>query len=261
VRGLDEAGQTSPMQQSPSVRHGALVEPHVGGGVHDPFTHESDELQQWTVLEQAPPVAPQLAGGVQTVVPVWVGSMHDSAPLQQGTVPEQAAFVGAQLGDAVQMLPVQESAPLQHGMPGGEQVAPVPAQTAGAVQTVGDPVQVSAELQQSALVAHVTPVPAQLAGRVHTLLPAGPAQAPAPERQQSASAMHELPIPPQDVAAWHWFPAQTSVAVQQGRLASQERPVAAQVGAAGGATHVPDEHTSVPQQASVAQEAPCAAHV
>jgi hypothetical protein len=196
--------------------------------VQVPLTQESDALQQGTLGEHDPFVAPQTAGATQVAGagPAPSGSMHESLPLQQGS-------------------------------PGGEQVEPVLAQTAGAVQTGSVPLQVSAGLQQLAAVVHEEPVPAHVAATVQTLLPGAPAQAPANGLQQSASTAQAEPVPAHAAAGSQRFPLQTSVAVQQGWLA-QERPVAAQVG---GATHVPDEHTSVPQQASVAQEAPCAAHV
>jgi hypothetical protein len=233
VRAPDAGGQARPMQQSASARQGALAAPQVGAGVQVPLTHESDALQHGTVGEQAPFVAPHVAGGTQVVVPELVGSMQESPPLQHGTVPEQAPFVPAQLAGAVQTLPVQESAPLQHATPGGAQAAPVPAQTAGAVQTLGVPEHVSAGLQQSELEVQVAPVPAQLAALVQTLLPAGPAQAPARALQQSESPAQLEPVPAQAAGAAQRFPAQTSLAVQHGREAHEE-PRAAQVAVGGG---------------------------
>jgi hypothetical protein len=204
----------------------------VGGGVQVPFVHESEPLQQGTVGEQLPFVAPQVAGGTQVAgaVPAPSGSTQESAPLQQATVPEQTALVAAQVAGGVQTLLVQESAPLQQGTSGGEQVAPLPAQTAGAVHFAGAPVQVSAELQHSADEAQVEPVPLHRVGTVQTLLPTAPAQAPTAPLQQSESATQEEPVPAQDEGTVQVPAAQTSPLVQHGSEA-QEVPVAAQVGA------------------------------
>jgi hypothetical protein len=65
VRVAPPAGQTRPMQQSPSVRQGALADPQVGGAVQWPEVQESEALQHGTVAEQAPFVALQVAGGTQ----------------------------------------------------------------------------------------------------------------------------------------------------------------------------------------------------
>lgn len=235
VRVAPPAGQRRPMQQSPSVRQGALALPQVGGGVQVPFVHESEPLQQGTVGEQVPFVAPQVVGGTQAAgaVPAPSGSTQESAPLQQPTVPEQTSLVAAQVAGAVQTLFVHESAPLQQGTSGGEQVAPVPAQTAGAVHFRGAPVQVSAGLQQLASEVQVEPVPLHRVGTVQTLLPTAPAQAPTAPLQHSESVTHGEPVPTQDEGTVHVSAAQTSVAPQHGSEA-QDAPVAAQVGGGGG---------------------------
>lgn len=240
VRVPAPAGQTRPTQQSPSPVHGALALPQVGGGVQVPFVHESELLQQGTVGEQAPLVAPQVAGGTQVVVPSRSGSTHESAPLQQGTVPVHCAPVAAQAAGGVQRLFVQESAPLQQGTDGGEQVLPLPAQTAGAVHLFGVPVQPSAGLQQSASVVQVEPVPAHAVGFVQTLLPTAPAHAPARPLQQSESCVQAEPVPAQAAGTVHFPPAQTFSCTQQGSEA-QEAPVAAQVGGGGGGGVPPDD--------------------
>jgi hypothetical protein len=257
VRVAPPDGQTSPMQQSPSVRQGALAEPQLGGGTQVPEVHESDALQHGTDAEQPPFVAAQVAGGTQVAgaVPAPSGSTHESAPLQQGTVPVQGPPVAAQVAGAVQTLPVQASAALQQGTEGGEHVAPVPAQVAGAVQTLlpGAPAQAPPKrLQQSASTVQEDPVPAQVAGSVQTLLPAAPAQAPAKLVQQSASTVQEDPVPWHVAGTAQRLPAQTSVAEQHGSVA-QDPPAFAQVAAVVGAWLDPPLHDARTREAPSAK--------